>query len=294
MGSSAVKATSMKVASPALVSLALVATLSNVPVRAQQRPLVTEDPESIGSGLVLVEGGFDYVVDQPYPVSGLEGHRLRVPTLGLSIGVSSIAEIQIDGISYQRLRVTGRSEAPLSSLVRVQGDTTSDMDDIVIGAKARVVSETSRRPAVALRFATRLPNAGNESGLGLDTFDFINTLLVGKTIGSVRLVGNVGLGILSDPTQGNRQNDVIIYGLSWVRAMTETTEVVLEINGHANTRRGEPPPGTDSRSSLRAGTRYTRGSVRFDAALIGGLTPRDGTVGVTAGMTWTFQGLEVP
>ena len=26
---------------------------------AQQRPLVTEDPETIGSGLVLLEGGFD-------------------------------------------------------------------------------------------------------------------------------------------------------------------------------------------------------------------------------------------
>ncbi len=26
---------------------------------AQQRPLVTEDPETIGAGLVLLEGGFD-------------------------------------------------------------------------------------------------------------------------------------------------------------------------------------------------------------------------------------------
>lgn len=284
----------MNCPSPALVSLALVATLSSVPVQAQQRPLITEDPESIGSGLVLVEGGVDYVAEQRYPVSGLEGHRLRVPTLGLSIGVSSIAEIQIDGISYQRLRVTRQSEAPLSSLVRVQGDTTSDMDDIVIGAKARVLSETSRRPAVALRFATRLPNASNESGLGLDTFDFSNALLVGKTIGSVRLVGNVGLMILSDPTQGDRQNDAIIYGLSWAQAMTETTEIVLEVNGHANIRPGKIPPGTDSRSSVRVGARYTRGSVRFDAALIGGLTSRDGTVGVTSGITWTFQGLEVP
>ena len=282
------------VVSRTLVLLVLVVTLPSAPARAQQRPLVTEDPESIGSGLVLVEGGFDYIRDQPYPVSGLEGHRVRVPTLGLSIGVSSIAEIQIDGISYQRLRVTGRAEAPLSSLLSVQGDTTGDMDDIVIGAKARVLSETSRRPAIALRFATRLPNAGNESGLGLDTFNFINTLLVGKTIGSVRVVGNVGLGILSDPTQGDRQNDVIVYGLSWARAMTQATEIVLEVNGHANTRSGEPPPGTDSRSLFRAGARYTRGSVRLDAALIAGLTSRDGTAGVTAGVTWVFRGLEVP
>ena len=135
---------------------------------------------------------------------------MRLPTLGISIGVSSIAEIQIDGISYQTLGVTERAEAPLSSQLNFTGDTTSDMDDIVIGAKVRVLSETDRRPAVALRFATRLPNASNESGLGLDTIDFVNTLLVGKTIHSVRVVGNVGLGILSDPTRGDRQNDVLV------------------------------------------------------------------------------------
>ena len=269
-------------------------TLAAWPVRAQQRPFVTEDPESIGSGLVLVEGGFDYVRDQPYPVSGLTGHRFRLPTLGLSIGVSSIAEIQIDGLAYQSLNVTERVEAPLSSVLGFSGDTTSDMDDIVIGAKHRLLSESSRRPSLALRFATRLPNAGNESGLGLDTIDFINTLLVGKNVGAVRVVGNVGLGILSDPTRGDRQNDVLVYGLSLARAMTEAFEIGAEVNGRVNTRRGEPPPGTDSTSYVRAGARYSFGPVRFDAALITGLTSRDATVGLTAGFTWVFHGMDVP
>ena len=277
-----------------IVLIVVLLKLVSWPALAQQRPLVTEDPESVGSGLVLVEGGFDYVRDQQYPVSGLEGHRFRAPTLGLSIGVSSIAEIQIDGVSYQRLRVTDRKEAPLSRLVDISGDTTSDMDDIVIGAKTRLLSETGRRPAVGLRFATRLPNAGNESGLGLDTFDFINTLLVGKTIGSVRVVGNIGLGILSDPTRGDRQNDVVVYGLSLARAMNEAIQIVGEVSGHANTRRGDPPPGTDSTSYMRAGLRYTRGSVRFDGALVTGLTSRDATVGLSAGFTWVFQGMEAP
>ena len=133
------------------------------------------------------------------------------------------------------------------------------MDDIVIGAKTRVLSETAWRPAAALRFATRLPNASNESGLGLDTFDFVNMLLVGKTIGSIHLVENVGLGILSDPTQGDRQNDMVMYGQSLAWALTQATEIVVEMNGHANTRSGIPAPGTDSRSSLRAGTRHREG-----------------------------------
>ena len=252
----------------------------------QQRPLVTEDPESVGSGLVLLEGGFDYFRDQPYPVSGLYGHRLRYPTLGISIGVSSIAEVQIDGISYQSLKIVDRGSAPLSSLVNVTGDSASDMSDLVIGAKVRLLAETDGRPSFALRFATKLPNAGNESGLGLDTFDFHNTLLAAKTIRSVRFVGNVGLGI--------RQNDVVLYGVSVARAMTEAIQVVAEINGWANTRRGSAPPGTDSSRFIRVGARYTRGSVRFDGALIRGVTPRDAKIGATAGFTWVFRGMEVP
>ena len=64
---------------------------------AQQRPLVTEDPETIGAGRLLLEAGFDVERDVFYPVSGLSGNRLALPTFGISIGVSSIAEVQIDG-----------------------------------------------------------------------------------------------------------------------------------------------------------------------------------------------------
>ena len=56
-----------------------------------------------------------------------------------------------------------------------------------------------------MRFATRLPNASNESGLGLDTTDFFVSGLFGKTVQSIRFVGNVGLGILADPVRGDRR-----------------------------------------------------------------------------------------
>ena len=46
---------------------------------AQQRPLITEDPETIGAGRVLVEAGFDYGHDVDYPASGLTGNLLRLP-----------------------------------------------------------------------------------------------------------------------------------------------------------------------------------------------------------------------
>src|SRR5215213_6268608 len=232
---------------------------------AQQRPLVTEDPETIGAGLILFEGGFDVQKDLFYPVSGLEGNLLRAPTLGLSFGLSSIAELQIDGGLYNRLTVTNRHAAPLSSMLDFTGDRTSDVEDVVVATKIRLLSETPGRPALGVRFATKLPNASNENGLGLDTTDFYATVLMGKTVRSIRLVGNAGLGILGDPTRGDRQGDVLQYGFSVARAVRQGLEVVGEINGrYQPTDDAAAPPGTDSRAAMRVGGRITHKTIRFD------------------------------
>lgn len=259
------------------------------PVFAQQRPLLTEDPETIGDGLILLEAGIDHAWDETFTVSGLKGNVLRGPRLGLSFGMGSNTEIQIDGVSYSRLHVADRFDAPLSNMLDLSGDTARSFDDFVVGAKVKLVSEGARMPAIALRFATRLPNASNESGLGLDTIDFFQSVLVGKTMQSVRVVGNVGLGILSDPTRGDRQNDVLTYGFSLARAFAEGAEIVGEINGRASTRSGVPPPGTESRATMTFGLRYTRGTVRFDGGLVTGFTSRDPRVGLTGGLTWVFE-----
>jgi hypothetical protein len=261
---------------------------------AQQRPLITEDPETIGAGNVLVEGGFDVSRDVLFPASGLRGNLLRAPVLGASLGISSIAEIQVDGGLYNRLSITERLDAPLAGMVTATGDRTTSIEDIVVAVKVRLLAEGAGRPALGVRFATKLPNASNESGLGLDTTDFHLTALVGKTIQSIRVVGNVGVGILGDPLRGDRQNDVLLYGVSLARAIAEGVEIVGEFNGRADTREGDPPPGTESRAVMRVGGRYTRGTARIDAGLLLGMTSRDPSVGFTAGVTWVFKGFTVP
>ena len=269
--------------------------LTTTPAAAQQRPLVTEDPEVIGAGLVLLEGGFDYARDVLYPASGLQGNLLRAPTLGVSFGISSIAELQIDGGFYNRLTIKKRGvgPAPLASQLNFIGDTTHAVEDIVIATKIRIAAESPSHPAFGLRFATKLPNASNESGLGLDTTDFHAQVLVGKTVQSIRIVGNVGLGILGDPTRGDNQNDVLEYGVSVARAVREGLEVVGELNGRANTRAGTPPAGTESRATMRVGGRITRGTVRLDAGILLGVTSRDPGFGFTAGATYVFKGFTV-
>ena len=278
-----------------VLACALMLSAAPLTLWAQQRPLVTEDPETIGAGNILLEGGFEYLWDQPYPVSGLQGNSLRFPVLGVSFGISSIAELQVDGGLYNRLAIKQRDpNAPLAGMVTATGETTSSVEDLIIGTKIHVLSETPGRPAVGLRLATRLPNASNESGLGLDTTDFMATALVGKTVQSIRVVGNLGLGILGDPTRGDRQNDVLLYGVSLARAIAPGVEIVGEFNGRADVREGDPPPGTESRGMMRIGGRYTTGTTRIDAAVLLGMTSQDPNVGFTAGVTWVFKAFTLP
>ena len=260
----------------------------------QQRPLLTEDPEPIGAGRILLEGGIDYSVDAQLPAQGLRGNLLRLPTLGVSVGISSIAEFQIDGGLYNRLKITNRKDAPLSDFLKIDGDTTSDFQDVIVATKIRVLAESPKHPSFAVRFATKLPMATNEDGIGLDTMDFFATLLVAKTVQSVRIVGNGGVGILTSPTSIGAQNDVLLYGASFARALTDSAELVGEINGRWSTRPGGAFPGTESRSLLNIGARYTTGSLRLDGGLFFGLTTLDPTVGFTAGFTYVFTAFEVP
>jgi len=274
------------------VAFALSAAAS--PALAQQRPLVTEDPEPIGAGRVLIEGGFDLAHDYQNPVSGLKGNLISVPTIGISIGLSSIAELQIDGGVYNSLSITSRNpNAPLASLLTVTGDSTHDVSNSVIATKVRILSETASRPAIGIRFAMKLPNASNEKGIDLDTTDTSGLLLIAKTVQSIRVGGNLGAAILTNPTSGVGQNDVLLYGVSFARAVTQEVELVGELNGRASTR-NNPFPGTESRGILKIGGRYTHGPVRVDAGVFVGMTTIDPTVGFTAGFTYVFNAFTLP
>jgi hypothetical protein len=264
------------------------------PAWAQQRPLQTEDPETIGAGRILLEAGVDYERDVFFPLSGLRGNLFTAPSLGVSIGVSSIAEIQVDGGFYQQLRIIEQvPDALFSPLLKVEGQETSDVEDLDLGAKVRFLSETAGRPAMAVRFSTRLPNASNESGLGKDLQDFSVGVLMAKTVQSVRVVANVGLLILGNPAQVADQDDLLTYSLSVARAVSASAELVGEFAGRANF--GTLiTPGAEDRGLLRFGARYTRSAVRMDAGVQLGLTSYDPEIGFTAGLTWVFNAFRVP
>ena len=261
---------------------------------AQQRPLVTEDPLTVGGGQILIETGVDWAQGITFPASGLRGDLVSGPTVGISVGVGPIAEIQVDGSFYRQLTITERRQAPLSSVLSFTGNKTSAVDDFVIATKLRLLNESPGRPAIGLRFATRLPNASNESGLGQDTTDFYASFLMGKTVKSLRLVGNAGVAIVGDPTVAARQEDLLTFGMSLARAVVGGLEMVAEYNGRMNLAASSPVPGTENRGVARAGLRFTRGPVRLDAAALVGATSSDLDLGATAGLTWVFTAFRMP
>ena len=271
----------------------VIGCLLPTPATGQQRPFTTEDPEAIGAGRVMIESGLDYDRSVTFSSSGLTGHLLSVPTLGISVGVSSIAEVQVDGGFYQRLSITDRVPAPLTSALSVTGDRTTAVRDIMVATKVRVFSETEARPSLAVRMATRIPSASAESGLGKDATEFTGSMLLAKSVENARIVANVGFVMLEDATRPARQDDLLTYGLSVAASVGRGAEVVAEVNGRANFNQ-HIVRGSESRGVLRVGTRWTRGTVRLDVAAVVGMTDVDPTIGLTTGFTWVFDAFTIP
>jgi hypothetical protein len=110
----------------------------------------------------------------------------------------------------------------------------------------------------------------------------------------VKLFGNLGLGILSVPTQNFAQNDVITYGFAGIVRIDKVFSLVGEVNGRANTRPGTGPLGTESQGEARVGMQVRASGLRFDFAGIKGLTKFSPNSGVTVGVTYDTPSLFTP
>ena len=149
---------------------------------AQNRPLKTEPVDTAEKGSVRFELGFDFLQDVKYNLSGLEGDLSRVGVFGLRFGAGENVEIHFDWTAQNFLNVERRYDAPNSDILDFEGDSTSDFGDLLLAAKVRLLDERGKRPALGFRFATELPNASNESGLGNDETNFLAAFLLQKEI----------------------------------------------------------------------------------------------------------------
>ena len=258
---------------------------------AQQRPLVTEDPETIGANRGLIEAGMELGFGMTNAAYGIEGDLARIGMFGVSIGVGPTAEVQIDGGLVQRLSVDRRiTSAPLFNTVPVAaGESASGLEDLFVATKIRVGEETTTRPAVGVRFGAKVPIADAEKGVGFGTGDAFFSFLIAKTIQSVRTVGNVGMVYLGNPVDVQEPALALSLGISVARAVTERFEVVGEINGRLPPFEEFTPAGLESRGVFRLAGRYTYSMLRLDFGLLTGITSRDPSFGISAGATYVIS-----
>ncbi|MBS1812928.1 MAG: transporter [Acidobacteria bacterium] len=267
-----------------LIFRALLMLLSGVAVIAQQRPLITEDVEVVKPGSVRLEFGFDFAQRKRFPVSGLQGDLSRLGVASMTFGLAPNVEVEVGGVIHNSLAIS-RRETSAIPLDLKNINSTSDVGDFFIATKIKVRNETNRTPAIGLRFGVQLPNSNQARGIGLNQTNFFMTALASKTVGKFRVSGNLGLSILTAPTQLFTQNDVMMYGLSVVYPLNDRVSLLGEVNGRMNTRK-TAPLGTESDGEARFGARFKASGLLWDVSALTGLHKNSIKSGVSFGLTY--------
>jgi hypothetical protein len=252
---------------------------------AQNRPLASESPETVEKDKLRLEAGFDFLQNVRFPLSGLEGDLTRLGSLGVRWGAGERVEIQLFWTAVQVLNVDERFIGPNTPILDFEGNSTSDVGNLVLGTKLRFADEAEGRPALGFRFAVELPNTTSESGLGTDETNFHSGILLSKHLGDLEVIANAGLSILGDPVSGGAQDDLFSYGLALVHPMSPSVSLVADWNGRA----GAGGFGTEEQSVVRFGFRTETSSLVWDAGILFGFETADPETGLFFGLSKDFN-----
>lgn len=267
---------------------------------AQQRPLLTEDVDIIPEGSVEVGAGVDFLQNVKFPLSGLRGDLTRVGDIRIKTGFAPNVEFQVEGVLQNFLAINSMT-TPSPIPLTIAGNSTNDTGDFIVSTKFKLRNESGLIPAVGFKVGFELPNSNQAKGIGTNQINVFGKVLLQKKFGSRKnnvprfsALANVGLGIFTAPLQTFTQNDMLLYGLAGIYRLNHQINLVSEINGRANTRKGAAPLGTESVSQIRIGTQIRASGLRFDSAAIFGLTRFSPRTGVTFGVTYQSPAIFTP
>jgi len=264
---------------------------------AQQRPLITEDVDIIPPGTIRIEAGIDFMQGAKYSVSGIRGDLTRGGVIGISFGMGPNVEFQIEGVAQNYVSINSRGPSAIPLDLTPGANSTNDTGDFTIAAKFKLRNETRRGPSLGFRFGVQLPNSNEARGIGLNATNAFGSVLVGKKFGHdgrFNTFGNLGIAILTAPTELFTQNDVLTYGVAGIFHINKQFAIAGEVNGRANTRPGNGPLGTESMGEARLGMQIRASGLRFDFAGIKGLTSFSPNSGFTVGVTYDTPNIFAP
>jgi hypothetical protein len=279
-----------------VVLIALLLCFATV-AQAQQRPLLTEDVDIIPPGTIRIEAGIDFMQGARYTVSGLKGDLTRVGVIGINFGMGPNVEFQIEGVAQNYLSINSRGVSAVPLSLAPGANSTNDTGDFTLWAKFKLRNETRRGPSLGFRFGVQLPNSNQSRGIGVNQTNAYGSILFGKKFGQdgrFNTFGNLGIAILTAPTQLFSQNDVLTYGAAGIFRVNKQFSIAGEVNGRANTRPGNGPLGTESQAEARLGMQIRASGLRFDFAGIKGLTSFSPNSGFTVGVTYDTPAIFAP
>jgi hypothetical protein len=195
----------------------------------------------------------------------------EVPSLTLTLGLAERVEAQLL-YSYLHLREDG------------QGDKWGS-GDLTMGLKVRLWQESLRLPAIALRLATKLPNADDKNDFGTDDADVFIEALFTRNYPLFSLFVNTGLAILGNPHSGSSsQHDMIKYGVGVrIPVLEDRLDALVSVEGM------EGSYSLNSRGALRAGIQARLGRFTWDLGGSVGYISKSENWSLRTGLTTYFD-----
>ncbi|OEU64583.1 MAG: hypothetical protein BA870_09450 [Desulfuromonadales bacterium C00003094] len=236
------------------------------PLGLQDAQLLPKNHAEFRIGLAYYDGLHNLFQEQD------KNRRLaELPSLTLNLGLGERVECQLL-YSYLHLREDNQ-------------DDKWDSGDLTIGLKVRLWQESLRVPALAVRLATKLPNADDKNDFGTDEADTFIDLLASRNFPLFSTYLNLGLAILGDPRANTSgQDDAFRYALG-IRAplMNNRLAGLLSIEGM------EGDDSINSRSAMRAGLQLPLGDWLWDLGGSVGLTSKSEDWSLRSGLTIPFN-----
>jgi hypothetical protein len=253
----------------------------------QQHPLPVESASLTESGHAQFDFSTAYFHQQYFPLSGLTGGLTKVGNIRFSVSLSDFVELQTDGTLLNILHITQRTPA-FNSLRTVSTNPTADIGDFTFWTKFALMSEYSSGIGFSFRFGVQLPNASNESGLGIDEMNFYSSLLFQKHFAGIWAL-NFGAGILGDPTLVGQQHDVFIYGIGYTLPVSDATYLRLEYAG----RRGHEGLGIYHLDNMKFAVEQEFGELTLRAAGVSNISSHDHAKGIELTASYIFQFIDM-
>ncbi len=236
------------------------------PLGLQDAQLLPKNHAEFRIGLVYYDG-----LHNLFQAQDKDRRLTELPSLSLNLGLGERVEGQLL-YSYLHLREDGQ-------------DDKWGSGDLTLGLKVRLWQESLRVPALALRLATKLPNADDKDDFGTDEADIFIDLLATRNFPLFSTYLNLGLAILGDPrSNSNSQDDAFRYALG-IRAplMNNRLAGLLSVEGM------EGDDSLNSRSAMRAGLQLPLGDWLWDLGGSVGLSSKSEDWSLRTGLTIPFD-----